>query len=60
MDEVGSNTSQKGDGHVGGKNFICGKEYIPCLKSSKKDWTYHICWFSIDVHCHYTRKKSHT
>jgi hypothetical protein len=37
MDEVGSNTSQKGDGHVGGKKFICGKDYIPRLKASKKE-----------------------
>ena len=25
MDEAGGNTSQKGDGHIGGKLLVCGK-----------------------------------
>jgi len=37
MDEVGSNTSQKGDGHIGGKKYICETGYVPQLKASKRD-----------------------
>ena len=36
-DEVGANTSQKGDGHVGGERYICGKGKVPQKKASKKD-----------------------
>jgi len=36
-DEVGGNTSQKGDGHVGGKRFVGPKHCVSQLKSSKKD-----------------------
>jgi hypothetical protein len=36
-DEVGGNTSQKGDGHVGGKKYVCQKGYVPQQKASKKE-----------------------
>ena len=36
-DEVGSSTSQKGDGHIGGENYVCGRGKVPQKKSSKKD-----------------------
>ena len=26
VDEVGSDTSQKGDGHAGGAKYLCGRE----------------------------------
>ena len=29
MDKVGGNTSQKGDGHIGGELFVCGKGMVP-------------------------------
>ena len=32
VDEVGSNLSQKGDGHVGGQKFVCAKGTIPQVK----------------------------
>ena len=32
VDEVGSNLSQKGDGHVGGQKYICEKGAIPQIK----------------------------
>ena len=32
VDEVGSNLSQKGDGHVGGQKFVCDKGYVPQIK----------------------------
>ena len=32
MDEVGGNTSQKGDGHIGGELLVCGKGMIPQKK----------------------------
>ena len=37
MDEVGGNTSQKGDGLKGGQLIICGKETIPQIKASTND-----------------------
>lgn len=36
-DEVGSNTSQKGDGHVGGKKYVCQKNCVPRRTASKRD-----------------------
>lgn len=36
-DEVGSNTSQKGDGHVGGQTFMSGKGKVHQKKATKKD-----------------------
>jgi len=39
MDEVGGNTSQKGDGHIGGKLLVCAKGMIPQKKKIKnKHW----------------------
>mmetsp|Transcript_12989 Transcript_12989/g.15241 ORF Transcript_12989/g.15241 Transcript_12989/m.15241 type:complete len:145 (-) Transcript_12989:100-534(-) len=37
MDEVGGNTSQKGDGHIGGKLLVCGKGMIPQQRVNHKD-----------------------
>ena len=37
MDEVGGNTSQKGDGHIGGELLVCGKGMIPQKKINTKD-----------------------
>ena len=37
MDEVDGNTSQKGDGHIGGKLLVCGKGMVPQQKLSNKD-----------------------
>lgn len=36
-DEVGGNTSQQGDGHVGGKKYLCECGCIPQQKASKKE-----------------------
>ena len=32
VDEVGSNLSQKGDGHVGGQKYVCARGAIPQVK----------------------------
>ena len=32
VDEVGSNLSQKGDGHIGGQKYICEKGCVPQVK----------------------------
>ena len=37
MDEVGGNTSQKGDGHIGGELLVCAKGMIPKKKVNTKD-----------------------
>ena len=37
MDEVGGNTSQKGDGNKGGEKFIVPKGMIPQLKANAQD-----------------------
>ena len=37
MDEVGGNTSQKGDGHIGGELLICAKGMEPQKKINVKD-----------------------
>ena len=37
MDEVGGNTSQKGDGHKGGELFVCPKGMVPKQKANTKD-----------------------
>ena len=41
VDEVGSNLSQKGDGHVGGQKFVCQKGTVPQIKvqHSEKHFT---------------------
>ena len=40
MDEVGGNTSQKGNGHIGGKLLVCAKGMIPQEKNTRdKHWT---------------------
>ena len=36
MDEVRNSTSQKGDGAVGGKMFVCGKGMAPKEKCTTK------------------------
>ena len=36
-DEVGGNISMKGDGHAGGKLYLCEKGQIPQQKTSSKD-----------------------
>ena len=36
-DEVGCNTSQTGDGHVGGETYMCDKNKIPQKIASKKN-----------------------
>ena len=37
MDEVGGNTSQKGDGNNGGELHVCAKGMVPQQKASTKD-----------------------
>ena len=37
MDEVGGNTSQKGDGNNGGELHVCAKDMVPQQKASTKD-----------------------
>ena len=41
MEEVVSNTSQKDDGHIGGKLLVCAEGMVPHQKVSTKDkhWT---------------------
>ena len=41
MDEVGGNTSQKGDGHIGGKLLVCARGMVPHIQVHTKDkrWT---------------------
>ena len=41
MDEVGGGTSQKGDGHIGGKLRVCGKgmEVRQKINTKEKRWT---------------------
>jgi hypothetical protein len=34
-DEVGGDTSQKGDGHVGGVKFLCAPGIVPSFGTSK-------------------------
>ena len=36
-DEVGGNTSQKGDGHIGGTLHLCERNFTPQSKTSNKD-----------------------
>ena len=36
-DEVGCNTSQKGDGHIDGTLHLCERNHIPYSKASNKD-----------------------
>lgn len=45
MDKMGGSTSQKGDGHIGGKNLVSWKTTTPQLKTDTKEksdvpWTY--------------------
>ena len=37
MDEVGGNTSQKEDGHIGGKLLVCAQGMAPQIKVNTKD-----------------------
>ena len=37
VDEVGSDTSQKGDGHAGGAKYLCGRGGIPYQQSAMND-----------------------
>jgi len=37
VDEVGSNLSQKGDGHIGGQKFVCERGTIPQCKVQHKE-----------------------
>ena len=41
MDEVGGGTSQKGDGHIGGKLKVCGKgmEVRQQINTKETRWT---------------------
>ena len=41
MDEVGGNTSQKNDGHIGGRKLVCGKGMVLQQRVNHKDkyWT---------------------
>ena len=41
IDKVGGNTIQKGDGHIGGKLFVCRRGMTPQTKISVNDkhWT---------------------
>ena len=34
VDKVGSNSSQRGDGHIGGQKYQCEKGMIPQIKAS--------------------------
>ena len=49
-DEVGSNTSQKGDGHVGGKKFLCEKGTIPYERCTRHVCHHH-CWYYTKGRC---------
>lgn len=40
LDELGGNTSQKGDGHVGGQLLVCGKGDTPQISISTKSKHY--------------------
>ena len=42
-DEVGCNTSQRGDGHIGGDTFMCAKGKTPQKKQAKKI-SILLCW----------------
>ena len=46
-DEVGSNTSQKGDGHIGGKKFLCKKGAVLYEKVSTKDKHFTVMGFTL-------------
>ena len=37
VDEVGSDTSQKGDGHIAGAKYYCGRGWVPQNQSSSND-----------------------
>ena len=37
VDEVGTDTSQKGDGHIGGAKYYCGRGCVPQNQSSSND-----------------------
>lgn len=36
-DETGFNTSQKKDGHVGGRRYVCGRDTVPQKKAATND-----------------------
>ena len=46
-DEVGGNTSQKGDGHEGGRKFLCRKGTVPFQKVSHKDKHFTVMGFTL-------------
>lgn len=45
-DEVGSNTSQKGDGHVGGKKLVCEFQCVPQEKASNNQKHFTVLGFT--------------
>jgi len=45
VDEVGSNTSQKKDGIIGGQKLLCGKEQRPQQRSATKDTHFTVLGF---------------
>ena len=45
-DEVGCNTCQKGDGHVGGKRLVCQKGCVPYKVTGKKDKHFTVMGFT--------------
>ena len=46
-DEVGSNTSQKGDGHIGGRKYLCENGMVPYQKMSNKDKHFTVMGFTL-------------
>ena len=46
-DEVGANTSQKGDGHAAGEKFICARGTTPQTKVSTKDKHYTVMGYAL-------------
>ncbi len=46
VDEVGSDTSQKGDGHIGGAKYYCGRGWIPQNQASSNDKHFTVLGFT--------------
>jgi hypothetical protein len=46
VDEVGSNTSQTKDGHVGGQTYLCTKEGRPLQRAATKDAHFTVLGFT--------------
>ena len=46
VDEVGSDTSQKGDGHIGGAKYYCARGWIPQNQASSNDKHFTVLGFT--------------